>query len=84
MKNLKRLSAAVLLTCLLGLSALAGETSSPPCAPPIPGETSSPPCSGGQVAPDPATPAQAQAPSVSVAAEASEFAINLLESLLLY
>jgi hypothetical protein len=44
MKNLRKLGAAVLLTCVLGLPALAGETSTPPCAPPDPGETSTPPC----------------------------------------
>ncbi len=44
MKNLRKLGAAVALTCVLGLPALAGETSTPPCAPPDPGETSTPPC----------------------------------------
>lgn len=44
MKNLRKLGAALALTCVLGLPVLAGETSTPPCAPPVPGETSTPPC----------------------------------------
>jgi hypothetical protein len=34
MRTMKRLSAAVVLTLFLGLSVLAGETPTPPCAPP--------------------------------------------------
>lgn len=45
MKNLRKLGATVALTCALAVSAVAGETSTPPCAPPEPGETSTPPCS---------------------------------------
>ena len=44
MKNLKRLSAAVVLTLLLGLSALGGEILTPPCPAPEPGEILTPPC----------------------------------------
>jgi hypothetical protein len=44
MKNLRKLGAAIALSCVLGLTALAGETSTPPCALPEPGETSTPPC----------------------------------------
>ena len=44
MKNLRKSGAALVLTCALGFSALAGETSTPPCAEPVPGETSTPPC----------------------------------------
>jgi hypothetical protein len=51
MKNLKRLGAAVVLTFVLGLSAFAGETQTPPCSPPEPGETHAPPCAV-QPAPD--------------------------------
>jgi hypothetical protein len=43
-KNLKKLSAAALLTLVLGLSAFAGETQTPPCSQPDPGETQTPPC----------------------------------------
>jgi hypothetical protein len=52
MKNLKRLVAAVVLTSVLGLSAFAGESSTPPCTPAAPGESSTPPCSGGQTTSD--------------------------------
>lgn len=44
MKNLRKLSAAVVLACVFSLSAFAGETQTPPCAPPDPGETQTPPC----------------------------------------
>lgn len=86
MKNLKRFSAVVVLTCLLGLSALAGETSSPPCVPPVPGETSSPPCTG-QVASDGSGAATVQPVPVQgteVTYLVAQTAINLIESLLLY
>ena len=83
MKTLKSLSAAVLLTSVLGLSAFAGETQTPPCAPPEPGETQTPPCTGGQMAGD--TSGLVSTPSASdsgyVVAEA---AITLFESLLLF
>ncbi len=83
MKNLRRLGAAVVLTLALGISTFAGIIESPPCAPPVPGQIESPPCAGGgQIAPDPAPPGQIGIPPASVAADASAFAINLLESLL--
>jgi hypothetical protein len=41
MKTLKRFSSVLVLSSVLGVSALAGETNAPPCAP---GEMSSPPC----------------------------------------
>jgi hypothetical protein len=82
MKNVKRLGAAVALTLALGISAFAGIIETPPCAPPTPGIMEGPPCSGGQIAPDPAVPGQIETPPASAAADASAFAINLLESLL--
>lgn len=82
MKNLKRLGTAIALTCVLGAVAFAGETSAPPCAPPAPGETSAPPCSGGQIAPDPAAPGEVNTPPATAAADATTFAIDLLESML--
>jgi len=39
--TLKRLTAAFALSCLLGLTAFAGQTDTPPCAP---GEMQTPPC----------------------------------------
>ena len=66
MKNLKRLGVSVTLLCVLSLTALAGETSSPPCAPPDPGETSSPPCAAAQVVPDDSViPGQTDTPPAS-------------------
>ena len=44
MKNLRRLTAAVVLTSVLGLTAFAGQTATSPCAPPLPGQTDTPPC----------------------------------------
>jgi hypothetical protein len=43
MKNLRKLAATVVLTGVLALSAFAGETSTPPCAP-QPGQIETPPC----------------------------------------
>jgi hypothetical protein len=44
MNNLRKLSAALVLTCALGLPVFAGQTETPPCAPPEPGQTETPPC----------------------------------------
>jgi hypothetical protein len=44
MKNLKKLGAAVVLTCALGLPVLAGQTDTPPFSPLEPGQTDTPPC----------------------------------------
>ena len=55
MKNLKRLGATVVLTLALGLTALAGEMETPPCAPPTPGEIETPPCAAAQMTPDDST-----------------------------
>src|SRR6266852_3600520 len=44
MKRLTRLTATVALTFALTLTALAGETLTPPCPPPDPGEVLTPPC----------------------------------------
>ena len=85
MKNLKRLVATAALTCMLGLSAFAGETSAPPCAPPEPGETQAPPCTGQMATDDPATPGVISTPPASDAGTGylvAEAAISLFESLL--
>jgi hypothetical protein len=81
MKTLKRLSAAFVLTFVLGLSAFAGETQTPPCAPPEPGQTDTPPCAGQTIGDNSATPGVVSTPSASdyLVAEA---AISLFESLL--
>ncbi len=86
MKNLKRLSAAVVLTCVLGLSAFAGQTETPPCAPPEPGQTETPPCGGGQMASDnSATPGVVSTPPATDAGTGylvADAAISVFESLL--
>ncbi len=85
MKNLKRLGVSVTLLCVLSMTTLAGETNSPPCAPP--GETNSPPCAAAQVVPDDSVaPGETNSPPASNSgAEYSiaEVAVDLLESALL-
>ena len=71
MKNLKKLAAAVALTSVLGLTAVAGETDTPPsprsarvqaqttsCSP---GETHGPPCATAQVP----TPGDIDTPAIT-------------------
>jgi hypothetical protein len=52
MKILTRLTCVVALTLVFGLSALAGVTQAPPCAPPDPGITQAPPCASAQIISD--------------------------------
>ena len=86
MKNLKRLTAAVALTLVLGVCIFAGDISTPPCAPPAPGDIQTPPCSGGQVASDASdTPGIISTPPASDAGTeylVADAAISLFESLL--
>jgi len=49
MKNLKLLGISVTLLCALSMTAFAGDTNSPPCAP---GDTNSPPCASAQITAD--------------------------------
>lgn len=44
MRDLRKLTAAVVLTLALSLSAFAGQTSTPPCPLPEPGQIETPPC----------------------------------------
>ena len=87
MKNLKRLGVSATLMFVLSVVAFAGETQSPPCAPPDPGETQSPPCAAAQMTPnDSVAPGETNAPPASNAADASsvtEVALDLLHSVLL-
>jgi len=82
MKNLKRLSAAVVLTFVLSLSAFAGEISTPPCAPPDPGETHGPPCAAAPLSPDDsAAPGEISTPPAADAVDivsVVDAAMNLL------
>jgi len=52
MRILRKLTAAVVLLCVLGLTAFADPTDTPPC---VPGEILTPPCAMAP-APDPGTP----------------------------
>jgi hypothetical protein len=87
MKNLKRLGVSATLTFVLAAVAFAGETQSPPCAPPEPGETQSPPCAAAQMLPgDSRAPGETSAPPASNSGDASsvtELAVDLLQSVLL-
>ena len=84
MKNLKLLGSSVTLLCVLSMTAFAGETNSPPCAP---GETNSPPCAAAQVIPDDSVaPGATNSPRASNSgAEYSiaEAATDLLQNVLL-
>jgi hypothetical protein len=87
MKNLKRLGASVTLMFVLAVVAFAGETQSPPCAPPEPGETQSPPCAAASMTPgDSLAPGKTNSPPASNAAVTPSFtevAVDLLQSVLL-
>ena len=85
MKNLKRLGAAIALTCVLGTAAFAGDTMTPPCAPPQPGDTMTPPCTGQAPSDNSGTPGIISSPPTSEAGYlVAEVAISLLESLVLF
>ena len=87
MKNLKRLGLCLTLISVLAVAAFAGDTNSPPCAPPDPGITNTPPCAAAQMTPDDSVapgdtnspPASKTVDSVSV----TELAVDLLQSVLL-
>ncbi len=85
MKNLKRLSVSAVLTFVLAVAAFAGETSSPPCAPPDPGITETPPCATTQLTPDDsATPGQTDTPpSSSDTVSLGDVAVDVLQSVLM-
>ena len=60
MSTLKRISAALVLTLVVAMSASAGITESPPCDP---GSTNSPPCASSQIPSDePETAGQMETP----------------------
>jgi hypothetical protein len=84
MQTLRRLGASVTLIVILAVGAFAGETSSPPCAPPDPGETSSPPCAAAQVtSDDPPVQDQVSAPNAGSEYSVSEIASDILQGVLL-
>ena len=82
MKNLRRLGAAAVLTFVLGLSTLAGEVETPPCAP---GEVETPPCATQMGLDDSVTRGETLIPSrakTGTEFSATEAAINILQSVL--
>ena len=80
MKNLKLLGISVTLLCALSMTAFAGDTNSPPCAPPDPGATNSPPCASAQItADDSVAPGTVNSPPASeVEISITEVALDLL------
>jgi hypothetical protein len=86
MKSLKRLGITVALTLVLAMAAFAGETPTPPCAPPDPGETPTPPCAAAQMtATDSVAPGQTNtspASNAAVTPSVTEVALDLLQSML--
>ncbi len=77
MKTLKRLSAAIALTFVLGVSAFAG------CEPPAPGQIETPCVPVQMASDDPTTPGVISTPPASDAGYlVADAAISLLESLL--
>ena len=85
MKNLRKFGAAVVLTFVLGLSVVAGEVETPPCAPPVPGEVETPPCATQMAVDASVTRGETTIPPASnTGAEfsATDAAIDILQSLL--
>lgn len=86
MKNLKLLGISVTLLCVLSITAFAGDSNSPPCAP-DPGATNSPPYAAAQVIPDDSVdPGSTNSPPASNSGAEyliAEAARDLLQSVLL-
>lgn len=86
MKNLKRLGVSVTLLFVFAMAAFAGETNSPPCAPPEPGQTNTPPCAAALMTPgDSLAPGETNAPPASNAGtefSVADVAIDLLQGVL--
>ena len=83
MKNLRRLGITVTLLCVLSMTAFAGDTTSPPCAP---GQTEGPPCASSQVTEDDSIvpgstnspPASSSETEYSIAEATADLLLNLL------
>ena len=85
MNKLKRLCLIIGLTLVLASSVFAGETPTPPCAPPDPGEVQSPPCSTTRLSSDDPTPGQTSTPangSLVTEYVVADTAIDFVESVL--
>jgi hypothetical protein len=84
MRNLKRLVVSLSLMSVMSITAFAGETSAPPCAP-DPGQTSTPPCSSAQMTTDDSVvPGQTDTPPAADAADVSTVIEDTLIALLLF
>ncbi len=84
MQTLKRLTLAMALMLVLGLSAFAGETQTPPCA--APGQTETPPCAASMTTDNSLAPTETSDSATSNAAgslSVTEVALDLLQSVLL-
>jgi hypothetical protein len=80
MKTLSKLAGVLALTLVLGLSAYAGQTDTPPCGSPEPGQTDTPPC---QITPPGDTGGPSNSPTATAADEAfTEIMTEVLESML--
>ncbi len=77
MKTLRKLACVLVLTLILGLTAFAGETQTPPCAP---GETQTPPCQG--LAPGNMSEPPISSPATAADATFTEIATEIMESML--
>ncbi len=69
MKTLRRLGLSLTLISVLAVAAFAGDTNSPPCAPPDPGSTNSPPCAVAQNLADDSTAPDLTSTSPSVVSD---------------
>jgi hypothetical protein len=81
MDSLKRLALGISLTVILASTAIAGETSAPPCV--NPGETSAPPCPMYQPIVDDANEASSSVSSEveTIVVEAATYAVESLLTL---
>lgn len=82
MKTVKRVGAAFVLTCVLAMTAFAGDVLTPPCAPPVPGDVLTPPCTAapGDMPTEPTTSGQAEAQVTDITL--TEIAVDALQSVL--
>lgn len=87
MKSLKRLGVSITLTFVFAVATFAGETNSPPCAPPEPGQVGTPPCAAVlMTAGDSVAPGETNTPPASQAGtefSVADVAIDLVQSILL-
>lgn len=83
MQFLKNLTLLLTLACVLSVSAFAGETAAPHCAP-EPGQTSTPPCAAQSPTDDYAVPGETPTPPALPVVYVTDIAETMLWSLLLF